>query len=346
MTLLDPELAKVARDAAWLPHRYDPDHDAVHFVHAPRETHRAATFLIDEHLPTSANPVVIKRGDALAANDSTAPIHFIFHSAFCGSTLLARAFDVEGRAMGLKEPVVLNDLVGWRLRGGNPRDVAAVLDGMLTLLARPFELGEATVVKPSCILNGLASAMLALRPNARAVLMYAPLPTYLGSIARKGMWGRLWVRDLLMKQLREQLIDLGFTPEDHLLQTDLQVAAVGWLAQHIVFAKLIERFGPERVRVLDSETLVTRPADTLTVLDQLYGTGLGDERIAAIAEGPVFKRHSKLGDAFSSADRAADLERAAAVHGDEIEKVTKWAETVAANVGVSLELTAPLLPAD
>lgn len=333
----------VAGDAGWLPHRYDPGHDAVHFIALSREEHRAATFLTDDELPPGRAPVVMRRADALAEAAPPAPMHYIFHSAYCCSTLLARAFDRPGLAMGLKEPVILNDLTGWRYRGGEPRRVAEVLDGALRLLARPFAPGEAVVVKPSNIVNGLARAMLSMRAEAGALLLYAPLPTFLASIAKKGMWGRLWVRELLEGQLKEGLVaPLGFASEDHLRQTDLQVAAVGWLAQHALFAALATQF-PTRVRTLDSETLLARPAETLRALAQLYRLPLEEAAVREIAAGPAFTRNSKTGDAYSAAARVADNRDAATLHADEIGKVAAWAEAVAQAAGVSMILPAPLL---
>src|SRR4051812_5213733 len=193
----------------WLAHRYDPQQDAVHFVRADRETRRSIPFLTDEHLPSAAEPLVARRVDSLAVTPGTAPIHFILHSAYCCSTLLANAYDREGIASSFKEPTILNDLAGWRHRGGEPARMAEVLDGALRLLARPFGVGEASVVKPSNVVNALAPAMLAMRPEAGCVLLHAPLRVYLGSIAGKALWGRLWVRDLLTKLLRDGMIDLG-----------------------------------------------------------------------------------------------------------------------------------------
>jgi hypothetical protein len=40
----------------------------------------------------------------------------------------------------------------------------------------------------------------------------------------------------------------------------------GWLAQHALFARLVERYGPSRVRTLDSATLLERPAEVLAGL--------------------------------------------------------------------------------
>lgn len=336
-----PELATIARDAAWLPHRYDPEHDAVHFVRLDRAGHRARTFLTDAELPKVA-PLVLPRGSAAgAAAGVAAPIHFVFHSAYCCSTLVARAADWPGAAMGLKEPQILNDLIGWRRRGAAPDRLADAMDGALTLLARPFGPGEAVVVKPSNVVNPLAAVLLALRPQARALLLHAPLRAYLGSIARKGMWGRLWARELFVGLVADGVVDLGFAPDRYLEQTDLQIAALGWLAQHRLFAALAARH-PGRVATLDSERLVADPARAMAALARLFALRLDDAAIRAIVDG-AFARHAKSGEAFGAGDRAADQRDAAAVHGEEIETVALWAEAVAAGAGVPLALPAPLV---
>ena len=54
--------------------------------------------------------IVLARKPVIDALPSAKAPHFIFHSAFCCSTLLARAFDIEGQSIGLKEPTILT----WR----------------------------------------------------------------------------------------------------------------------------------------------------------------------------------------------------------------------------------------
>jgi len=338
-----PDPTLILQDPSWLAHRYDSDADGIQFIHAPRAVHRAATFLIDEYLPEAARPVIVPRAAAMAAAPAPAPLHFIFHSAFCCSTLLARAFDIEGVAMGLKEPTILNDLSGWRNRGAAPASLAAVLDDAMTLLARPFLPGESVIVKPTNLGNPFAAAMLAMRPAARALLLHAPLRLYLGSVAKKGMWGRLWVRELFVKLGRDGLMDYGFSREEVLRQTDLQIAAIGWLAQHRLFAALIERHGRDRVRSLDSEQMLARPQETLAALSALFGLALDDAAVAAIVAGDAFTRHSKDGTAFGRAARQAEQRDAAAVHAEEVDKVAIWAEAVAASAGQPLQLGAGLL---
>lgn len=339
---LPPSIAQAVRDAGWLAHRYDPGHDAVHLLPVPRDLHGRVTFLTDDYLPKGLEPLVVSRADAIAAAPPPAPLHFVFHSAFCLSTLLARAFDLPGRAMALKEPVILNDIVGWRRRRGQGPDMAAVLDDTLRLLARPFSPGESVIVKPSNIASVLIAPILTLRPDAHALLLHAPLRTYLGSVARKGLDGRLWVRTLLLGLLDDGLVDFGFSPRDHLGHTDLQAAAIGWLAQHALFAQLTARF-PGRVRTLDSATLTATPDAAIDALGTLFGLPFSEAERAAILAGPAFTSHSKSGATFTAGDRAQEESEGLARHADEIDKVIVWTDAVARSANIALTLPAPLI---
>jgi hypothetical protein len=213
-----------------------------------------------------------------------------------------------------------------------------VLDGVATLISQPFSLGESVVVKPSNIINGLATGLLAMRSDNNAILLYAPLRVYLGSIAKKGMWGRLWVREFFIAALKDGLIDLGFSEKQYMGQTDLQIAAVGWLAQQALFATLIQRFGPDRVRALDSETLVGNPSESLRLISELFGLGLDTSQVERIATGPAFSKHSKSDIAFDSMSRTAEHDSSTILHADEIEKVAVWIEEVARSADIPLRL--------
>jgi hypothetical protein len=332
----------IARDPLWLAHRYVESKDAVQFLRLSRDEHRAATFITDEHLPPGRARRELPRRDAVTAAGPPAPLHFVFHSAFCCSTLLARLFDRDGLAMGLKEPAILNDMVGWRRRGAAGRDVAEATDGALRLLARPFAPGEAVIVKPSNIVNGLIRMLMALRPDSRALFLHAPLPVFLTSVAKKGLDGRLWVRELFIGLRKDGLTDrLGFDDEALFGQTDLQIAAAGWLAQQALFAELVEVLGP-RVRTLDSETLLDRPEDAAGALAQLYGFNLERSEVAELVD-QTFGRNSKTGESFGRAERETEYADAAHAHRDELEKVTRWAEVAAERAGIPLSLPGGLL---
>lgn len=339
--MAEQRLENILAYGEWLTHRYDEDADSFHLRQLNRNQHDAATFITDEYLGVDANPFIVGRNEAMKQVAKTNPLHFILHSAFCASTMLARGFNLPGVSMGLKEPVLLNDIVGWRRRGAPPAAVAERLDHSLDMLARPFKGDRAVVVKPSNVFNALAPLALTMRPTSKAILLYAPLPVFLVSVARKGLWCRLWCRELLEGLITDgMMMNLGFEPGDYFRMSDLQVAAVGWIAQQRHFNAMVGTFGPERIATLDSETLTVNPEAALTSATKHFGLEAHADNISGH---PAFATHSKFGGDFDTKDRAAEHKAAAEAYGDEIEKVLVWAKAVAETAGVPLNLPARLL---
>lgn len=340
---LSNDRTDIALDPEWLAHRYQPDGDKVHFIHASRTIQQSATFISDEYLPENLPRKIISRKDAIIPAGSTGPAHFIFHSGFCCSTLLARALDIENISMGLKEPVILQDSTGYYFRANDKQKASEVIRNLLALLARPLNPSEATIIKPSCIVNGLAGDFMDLLPQSRALLIYAPLPVFLGSIAKKQITGRLWAREQFSELRKMGMINLGFDDDQHFRQTDLQIAAAGWLAQQGIFQKLVERFGADRIATIDSETLLAAPHEAMTAIARLYQLNLDDQNIREIIEGPAFNSHSKHGTEFDRKGRNEERSTAESLHADEIAKVAFWTGKVAEAVGIDINLKAALI---
>jgi hypothetical protein len=323
-------------------HRFVEGDDRFRFIGVARDVHAKIPFLTDEYLTPMQSLHDVPTDTCLAALEY-GQIGFLFHSAFCGSTMLARALDRPGMAMALSEPLTMNDVVGYRRRGAKPQAVARVADAALRLLARPFGVGEMVVVKPSNIINPLAELLLKLRPQAKAIFLYAPLETFLISVARKGLHCRLWARELLEGYVREGYVDLGFAAEDYFRQSDLQVAAVGWLAQHAHFARLAEKIGQGRLVTLDADRMTDDPAAAITAVLAHYGLSAEKNAVAEIVSGPVFARHSKSGAAFTPEQRKAEYAAARTAYGEEIDMVLAWAKAGASAAGVEMKAPHPLI---
>lgn len=333
------DIESVARDPGWLPHRYDPQRRTIRFVRLDRAGHRAATFLDDEYLKNVTAQRDVTVDVLLRAGLPAQPIHFVFHTAFCCSTLLARALDIEGAAFGYKEPKILNDLAFTALQGRLDRQA---LDLALTLLARPFATGEVNVVKPGNEANILIDAMLDLRPAARALLLSSALDDFLLSVAKKGMWGRLWARRLYAQLAPRQRRPTGFSGAETFGQTDLQIAALLWCFQRAQFDDLAARL-PDRVRGLDASVMLARPAVALKAVASLFGVDLSPARAEAVVASGAFREHSKeLGRSYDPAQRAGERAAMQAAHGEEIGMVVTWAEAVATHIGVPMTLPRPL----
>ncbi len=322
----------------WLAHRYDRTRDAIHFRYVTREQHASIPFVTDEYLEPFPTFAHIGARNSVIRNSLRGDVHFIFHSAFCNSTLLCRALDAEGVAMGISEPVILNDMVGLRRRGDvTSQQLGALTDQMLCLLSRPWGDRETVILKASSIVNPLAAGLLTLRPQSKAVLLYTPLNLYLNSVARKGLWCRLWVRELFEGLLTDGVAEFGFSPKELFRQSDLQIAALGWLAQHRIFASLLAKFGADRIRMIDSEGLLSDRQNIMWSLIDFFRLTVDDRQISAVINGPAFTRHSKSGENFSPEKRRISQQRTAAAHGEEIDKVYQWALNVAHTANIKLD---------
>ncbi|MDQ2780553.1 MAG: hypothetical protein M3Y32_13465 [Pseudomonadota bacterium] len=332
-------------DPQWLPHAIVPASDAIEFVHWTREAHRAATFLSQDYLkPDQARQSLALSELARVAMQPSQPLHFVFHSAFCCSTLMARLLDLPGVSMGLKEPAVLNDVAALKRQGLPTERLLGLLGPVLTLLSRPLGEGESTIVKPGNGANGLIADILDQVPTARALFMYSALPTFLRSIAKKGLWGRRWARGLYAQLQPDSSLDPGFDPAEVLLQSDLQVAAIAWLMHQAQFFDLLKRCTPGRIRSLEGETLVAQPAQTLQAVAALFALRLAPAAIANIAGGETLRRDSKTHErSFDASQRRAEHQQVNDAHGEEIAMVLRWAEAVAGHCGVPMTLPAGLL---
>jgi hypothetical protein len=210
------------------------------------------------------------------------------------------------------------------------------MSDVLGQLSRPFGADEAVVLKPSNLFNSLAMGALALRPNAKAVLLFSPIEEFLLSVARKGFWCRLWARELLENLLQDGMVDLGFEARDYFRQSDLQVAGVGWLAQLGWFHRMAKQFGADRIATLDSEALTARPSVSVAKVATHFA--LRDCTEADYTDHPAILRNSKSGAAFERGERQMDQARARESFGDEIDKVAEWVRVLADRNGISLKL--------
>ena len=110
--LLMADISQILGDPQWLPHTFDPARGSVSFIQIPRSRLSQNAFLADATSEPGHAPVEISLGDISAFSPPQAPQHFIFHTAFCRSTLLVRALELPGVSAGLSEPGILARLVG------------------------------------------------------------------------------------------------------------------------------------------------------------------------------------------------------------------------------------------
>jgi predicted nucleic acid-binding protein len=329
---------RIVADPAWHAHRINAAMSEIYFVRIDREQHRAVTFLEDKYLSPDVERATLPFAAveaAVASFDHAAP-RFIFHSSMATSTLLTRIFDAPGASMSLAEPIILNELATLKRRRVDVRRALAVV---LKLLGRPFAEGEKVVVKPGNTANILIPEIAAALPELRALVIEAPIRTYLRSDAKKGIFGRTVYRRLYALLSRDRDLKTGFTPEDVFEQTDLQIAAMAWLHHRCEFVEACRAF-PAAFVTLDSAAFLAEKEATLHALSRHFDIALD---VPAIMAGPIFKRHSKeIGRDFDERQRDVEHEQAQAAHGEEIDMVAQWLAAVATHVGLPETLPAAL----
>jgi len=202
----------VALDPDWLPHTYDMSGANLTLVHVPPEARQELMFLSDEHF-AGKFPKIAFPMSAVEAELGEAPrrsLHFLFHTSFCCSTLLARALEIPGVSTALREPDVFINL-GNRLIRSDDQANRERLELVLRLFERAGRPGEAVVVKPSNFGNRLIDLILAQRPQSRGVLLYSDAGTYLRSLLKRGMFGRIFGRKLFNQISAWSPVDYGFS---------------------------------------------------------------------------------------------------------------------------------------
>lgn len=339
--MTEPSLNDVVLDPEWLPHTYDVDGTHLTFVLVPRDARGELMFLSDEHFAGNFRkltyPASAVTGAIQAA--SRAPMHFIFHTSFCCSTLLAKALEVPGVSSALKEPDVLINLAN-RLIRSNDSGNQKRLDLVLRLLERSTGSGETIIVKPTNFANRLMDPVLTQRPDSRAILLYSDLDTFLRSLLKRGIWGRINGRKLYNQIGRWSPLLFGYNSEEILELTDLQIAALGWLMQIHHFNAMAKMFGPQRVMVLDAARLLAEPATVLQDTQHFFQLKLQSEDIESIIHGPVFSTHSKFGQrAYDARSREEESKAVSDAHAEELAIVRQWIDAVAKHARAPLRPT-------
>jgi hypothetical protein len=337
--MAQPSARDVARDPDWLPHTYDAGGESLTFVQVPRLARQDLMFLSEEHFqgrfakasfpPSSIEPEMEQAEQA--------PLHFIFHTSFCGSTLLTRALTIPGVAEALKEPDVLINLAN-RLAHSDDAGNRQRLELVLKLLERAPAPGEVVIVKPTNFANRLIEPLLELRPEARAVLLWSDLDTFLRSLVKRGMWGRRFGRQMYLQFAGWVPVNFGLGPAEMFELTDLQVAGLAWLLQIAHFSAVAEAAAPDRLLIVEAADVMTHPAKVLYSVQNLFGLDLDAGTVDQIASGPVFSTHSKFADQeYGVTQRDRDHEAVDQAHGEEIRMVAQWIGAVAAQLGLPLQ---------
>ncbi len=322
-------------------------------VRMTRQTYADSTFL-DERTKI-ADPRAIKIPiDALwqrLARDArpNPPVNYLFHTAFCGSTLLSRCLELPGASFALKEPGALHQLACIRRdqAAATPSPVqvnAETFDRSLsivtTLLTRTWAPGEIALIKPSDTCNNLIGPILSSSAQSRAVLLYSRIDDFVVAMLKNDA-RRAYVAGMLPRA-RIDLFGALDTIETEAL-SPAQTAAYVWLGLIRTYLQELAA-NPQRSATLDGALIFNRPAEVINAVASHLRLNLADRTIKKIVEGPAFKSDSK--DPTKAFDHEAYQVKRAQTKASlsaEIHQARAWLDAHAGAINLPDELPNPVL---
>lgn len=330
-------------------HSVDLDAGECHFSMLDDDAYRRSSFMdhrvqAQTGITARASLTVMERlvAESRLASRSE-PIGYIFHTAFCCSTLISRCLDIDGTSHALREPAVLMQMANYR-RTANPYFTDSsrwqeLLRTVLFLLAKPHRSGEVVVIKPTNAANLLAGDIIRTPRSRGILLLYSSLEQFLVSIIKKGEEGRTFIRKLF-NVIRMDSDRTNILPLEALVRlTDLQIAAFVWYLQMDTYLKLLAEFPNAGIRTLDCEAFLAAPVATLARLCTLFEIGVTTENLERIIAGPNFTKNSKNGrQNYDVAMRKSEYELLGREHRSVLDSVLAWSGDIRPEGPITLPL--------
>lgn len=294
-------------DPEWFLHDLDPASGRAGFVRTDRAGLSAQPFLDHRWRAAADSDAAMPLADLPPQGSAPPRLNFIWHTSYCASTLLAACLDCAGVNLSLKEPRALTILAALQQTTPAAR-FEPLARSVFGLMARRFEPDEQILIKPSNGANTLMPAAAALT-QGRMLLLYSDCESFVLSMARQGQAGFAFVREsfAILAALGHPA---GRWPSQDLLKlTDLEMAALVWRMRMDAFETASHHLG-ERAYALNSQDFLRDPRLVLLRLDEVFGLGLGAERIDAVVGGPLFARDAKRpGEAFDARARSSQKDQ-------------------------------------
>jgi hypothetical protein len=311
-----------ARKSAFMDHRLQA---------GQQEPIRASLKLVEERIAD------------IPAFEKTGTINYIFHTAFCCSTLISKCLDIQGICTALREPAVFMQMANYK-RVGNPyftdtQRQQLLLNTVLYLLAKSSGPGESTVIKPTNAANNLVMEIVENKYTNAVILLYSKLEQFLVSIIKKGEEGRAFVRRLfnVMRMDSERSNSLPLEALSQL--TDLQIAAFVWYLQMDAYQKVLDEYPSINIRTLDCDVFLADPLKTLTQICQLFGLKVNVQVLKEIVTGPAFTKYSKnAAQAYDAKMRETENTNIIAQHRETINGIIAWSDRIRPEGPISLPL--------
>lgn len=291
---------------------------------APSVTPGAYTFNLDDLLLYG-----------LHVPSQMAPVHYVFHTAYCCSTLLSRYLDLIPPCFVLREPGLLAQIAMLRPSRHPAANVArrlagteewqALMDLALRLLTRTYAAKDIVVIKVNDLCNSIGDALLQVDDRSKIVFLYVPLKTFILSVL-KSQSRRVWLR----RRLRDTRKAAEAFPElasvDPAGLRDAEGAAYLWVLNNALYNDLRRGKHAGRVLAFNGEGVADTPKMAVAAIAAFFELALSEQTLSQVLAHPHVSRYSKdLSLEYDSESRRHALTEMQAQFGMEAERGVEWA---------------------
>jgi hypothetical protein len=287
-----------------------------------------------------------------AAAPRRRPLHWIFMTDWCGSTLLCRSLAENPAFFCYSEPEVFLRLALDRRQIDQlplRRAIAhralwrRYLKTACLLMSRTFRPQQRALIKESPTTNYLIEPLLGAHPRNRALFMYSRLEHYLASTLKSDV-RRRYTRERVSAFVEiPRLPGLAALDEEGRGRlSDAQVAALHWIVQVRRFQAVAGLAEVPALRSLRQDEFLDDPAVALGESARFYGAEWEPARLRAVLDGHIFTRYSKdPWRPFAPGEWRRERDAALRRHRHEIRDGVAWAESVLGDA-VPSSLSLPL----
>jgi len=269
------------------------------------------------------------------------PSAYIFHTAFCGSTLMAQALDAVFNCLPLREPEVLGNLLVYinsqatdsspESKQKSEQDKRDWLDRILRLLSRRYAPGQAAVIKANDYANPMMIKLLECPHEIPVLFMYTPLAEFFAACLKADN-RREWIR-ARYKLVSTDAARLLKLPAGLSINDDdyAQMAAVYWCFNIALYLQAWRRF-PEKLYSLDFNAMLAQPRESIEACGRMFGLeSLDDIDINEQINGllGVYSKNSQFN--YSPQQRTDDIRRLLAEYKTEMDTAERLAHQLLAD---------------
>jgi hypothetical protein len=307
-----PTADEIAQDARWLAQALDPASGMARLVAMDRQAYRRASFLDDRVLqenPANAQVVPWSGLEAALAGELRTDARWIFHIGHVGSTLVSRLLGEIDGVLGIREPRLLRDLAV-----SSPDVRRRYIEPIPKLMSRTFAAEEIACIKATSFASEIAPELVP--AGERAIFMYArPINYVAGILAGENSLKELrQLADFRGRRLANRGIFLRPA------RNDAERAAAAWACEMTTLEAGAEAMSSRKIEWADFDTMLADMALELGRVATFLGFASDDERMRAIATGPLMQRYSKdLNYEYSPSLREELIEQELRLQGREID---------------------------